>query len=72
MRLFCTHDCVDHIPVFDVLAATRVGEGVLVMSAIDHEDPPGRWMLQRIIEWLGGDVEIDAEVRPDVLRAIRV
>ncbi len=30
---------------------TRVGRGLLIVSSLDHRDPPGRWLLHRLLKF---------------------
>jgi hypothetical protein len=54
VRLVFTHDS-GKPKVSDALFAARVGEGVLVVSSLDHVDDPGRYLLSRILAWLTGE-----------------
>lgn len=52
IRMLYTHDMRHMIPVYDALAAARVGEGVLAVSCLDHHDEPGQLLLREIVAWL--------------------
>ncbi|MCW5776002.1 MAG: hypothetical protein KIS87_06155 [Phycisphaeraceae bacterium] len=54
VRLVFTHDRGGP-EAFDQVFAVRVGEGVLLVSALDHADPAGRYLLHRMIAWLAAD-----------------
>jgi hypothetical protein len=50
LRLFQIHDRVE-VSVHDALFATRVGEGLLTASALDHSTGAGHWHLGELLAW---------------------
>lgn len=52
VRMLYTHDMANKIPVYDALAAARVGEGVLAVCCLDLHDEPGQLLLREIVAWL--------------------
>lgn len=50
LRFFEIHNAGE-IGISDQLFATRVGEGLLIASALDHSAEAGQWALGRLIEW---------------------
>lgn len=54
VRLVYTHDAKE-LTYFDMLFTTRVGDGVLAVSSLDHHDPAGQWLLHQVVEWLASD-----------------
>ncbi len=61
VRCVYTHD--QRRPrLFDMLFHTRVGQGLLTVSSLDHSDPAGRYLLERLI----GEGEIDCRAACDV------
>ncbi|QOI99187.1 MAG: hypothetical protein HRU70_01250 [Phycisphaeraceae bacterium] len=61
IRYVYTHD--SGLPkVHDAAAWTRVGDGVLLVSALDHSGPAGRWLLRRFVE---ASLNADAVRGPD-------
>ncbi len=49
VRCVYTHD--QRRPrLFDMLFHTRVGQGLLTVSSLDHSDPAGRYLLERLID----------------------
>ncbi len=54
VRLVFTHDRGGPEP-FDQVFAARVGQGVLVVSTLDHAGPAGLYLLHRMIAWLAAD-----------------
>jgi len=50
VRLFDTHD-LPEVAVYDQLVATRVGKGLLIVSAFDHATPVGQWLLAEILRY---------------------
>ncbi len=53
LRLFDTHD-LDHVEIYDQLFATKVGQGVLVVSSLDHTSAAGQDVLDYLVSWFGG------------------
>ncbi len=51
VRLAYTHGTGTQVALYDQLIATRVGEGTLIVSALDHACPPGCYLLARLIDW---------------------
>jgi Glycosyl hydrolases family 2, sugar binding domain len=50
VRFVRTHD--DGVPtIFDALFAARLGDGLLVVSSLDHTEPAGCWLLDRTIQY---------------------
>jgi hypothetical protein len=47
LRLLETHD-MRNVGILDQLFATKVGDGLLVASSLDHENTAGQWVLQRL------------------------
>lgn len=64
IRLIHTHDSVGKINIADDLFAMRLGEGVVLASALDHTTDAGRWLLHRMVVWLAGGAH-DVERRVD-------
>ncbi|MHC5022588.1 MAG: glycoside hydrolase family 2 protein [Planctomycetota bacterium] len=67
IRLAYTHDQSERVRFFDLLFTTRVGDGVLVASGLDHSESAGRWLLGQIVGSMhAGDVQpratLDAEI----------
>lgn len=54
VRLVYVHDQVKP-RLFDMLFSTRVGAGLLIVSAFDHRDPAGLRLLDQVIAWAMGD-----------------
>jgi hypothetical protein len=50
IRLFDTHD-LPEVAVYDQLVATRVGKGMLLVSAFDHATPAGQWLLAELVRY---------------------
>lgn len=66
VRLCYTHDA-EAVRFFDLLFATRVGQGVLVASALDHRGPAGRYLLAETLAWLADDPAPLARLDPSRL-----
>ena len=41
--------------MFDSAFMARVGRGILLATCLDHTEDPGRYLLQRLMEWLTTD-----------------
>lgn len=54
IRLCYTHD-QQHVVLYDHLFWTNVGDGVLMVSSLDHRDPAGQFILNRMIATLAKD-----------------
>lgn len=69
VRLVFTHDA--GVPrLFDQLFRARVGAGVLIVSALDHHDPAGRWLLHLLVRHAAGpDADCDAALPEQVVRS---
>jgi len=50
IRLYDTHD-LSEVVTYDALWATKVGEGVLVASSLDHSTDAGQWVLGKLCAW---------------------
>lgn len=50
IRLYDTHD-LDTVVTYDALFATRVGEGMLIGSSLDHSTDGGQWVLGELCSW---------------------
>jgi len=61
IRLVHTHDQRQRIKFFDMLFHTRVGEGHLMVSSLDHSDVPGQHLLQRLIRFMTSPGALPAE-----------
>jgi hypothetical protein len=55
VRLVYCHDIVDQPKVLDFVSTARVGGGLLVLSAVDHSTPGGRYMLDRLLSFAASD-----------------
>jgi hypothetical protein len=55
VRLIWTHDMQERPKLLDAVVAARVGEGLLVMSSLDHSEDAGQWMLHELIAFAGRD-----------------
>lgn len=64
VRLVFTHDS-GKPKMFDALFRARVGQGLLMVSTLDHLGPAGRFLLTRMMESALGDV---AGVRGELTR----
>jgi hypothetical protein len=69
IRLLSTHDRTTTVRRLDAVAAMPVGGGWIVASALDHADPPGRWLLHRLLDRLGRREALAATVSPERLRS---
>lgn len=65
VRLIRLHDRQEETPVCDSLFAVRVGEGVLLVSTLDHGEPAGRWLLDRSLAWLASCEAVAVQGRLD-------
>jgi hypothetical protein len=54
IRQVFTHDQARPV-MLDLLSSARVGDGLLVISSLDHTTPAGRFLMSRVLEWLGDD-----------------
>ncbi|MCG8449207.1 MAG: hypothetical protein MI725_06460, partial [Pirellulales bacterium] len=73
IRYACTHDATERIGIVDDLLTTRVGNGVLLVSTLDHTSCIGRWLLPQFCEWLTQpEIEIEAQLSSDRLRGALV
>jgi hypothetical protein len=52
LRLFEIHG-VDTVRIHDQLFATRLGEGLLIASSLDHHTEAGQWLLGEMLAWAG-------------------
>jgi hypothetical protein len=69
VRLVFTHDR-GAPKMLDSAFAARVGSGVLLATCLDHTEDPGRYLLQRFMEWLVADaVACRAELDPARVRS---
>lgn len=69
VRCVYTHD--QRRPrIFDMLFHTRVGKGMLTVSSLDHSDPAGRYLLERLM--VAGSVNGSSECEPVVLRRFAI
>lgn len=50
LRLFGMHG-LEEVVISDQVFATRVGNGLLVASSLDHTATAGQWVLGKLIEW---------------------
>ncbi|MFZ0392160.1 MAG: sugar-binding domain-containing protein, partial [Calditrichia bacterium] len=50
LRLFNIHGR-DNVEIHDQLFATRVGNGLLIASSLDHTSEAGQWLLGRMLGW---------------------
>ncbi|UCD75345.1 MAG: hypothetical protein JSV91_00200 [Phycisphaerales bacterium] len=55
IRLVYTHDQKDRVRFFDLLFQARVGEGLLIVSSLDHSEGAGQYVLRRILNYAAGD-----------------
>lgn len=69
IRLVFTHD--RGVPmVMDVLFTTRVGNGLLIASSLDHTQPAGQYLLHRLLAHAASDAPTcAAELDASLLRA---
>ena len=68
IRLLYTHDQVDRVRFFDQLFATRIGQGTLVVSSLDHSEGAGAWLLRRLVsDAVEGRITADAVLDRAVL-----
>ena len=51
IRLVYTHDQAGRVRIFDQLFMTGVGDGLLIVSSLDHSDAPGRWLLDCVVRF---------------------
>jgi len=64
VRCVYTHD--QRRPrLLDMLLHTRVGKGMLTVSSLDHSDPAGRYLLERLIT--GGEAECRVSLAAEAL-----
>lgn len=55
IRLVYTHDQNDRVRFFDLLFMARIGEGLLIVSSLDHSEDAGQYLLRRIIDYARAD-----------------
>jgi hypothetical protein len=67
IRCVWTHDSGLPKPM-DMAFSARVGEGMLVVSTLDHTGVAGRWMLQRLLRWAAEAKLGPAERELDIAR----
>lgn len=71
VRLIVTHD--KGVPeAQDQLFFARVGEGLLAVSTLDHDNPAGRYLLGRIVRHLHSASALEAcsgSLRPELVRS---
>jgi len=71
VRLVFTHDRGGPEP-FDQMFAVRAGEGVLIVSTLDHGSVAGLYLLHRVIAWLvsdGAPTSVRGSIGADTLSA---
>lgn len=69
IRLIKTHDKKGP-EMFDMVFSARVGEGLLVVSALGHGEDAGGYLLDRIVGFAGGDgIESDGRLEEGVVRS---
>ncbi len=69
IRLVYTHDQADRVELFDQLFTTRVGQGLLIVSSLDHTEAPGKWLLDRIVRFAASDsATASSSLDPDLVR----
>lgn len=57
IRLFEIHG-LDSVNIHDQLTATRLGNGLLIASSLDHTSEGGQWLAGKLIQWA---IQWDAE-----------
>jgi len=67
IRLYDTHD-LDTVITYDALFATRVGEGMLIASSLDHTTEGGQWVLGELCRWADAWVGADVGAKPRFAR----
>jgi hypothetical protein len=50
IRLYDAHD-LSTVITYDALFATRVGDGMLIASSLDHSTDGGQWVLGKLCAW---------------------
>ena len=69
IRLVYTHDQRHRVTLFDQLFMTRVGEGLLIVSSLDHRDPPGQWLLDRLLKFaMSAAATASSKLDPELVR----
>jgi hypothetical protein len=69
IRLVYTHDQKDRVRFFDFLFMTRIGEGLLIASSLDHSEDAGRHLLRKMIAFAASEEVIASnELDPSLLR----
>ena len=66
IRLYDTHD-LSEVVTYDALWATRVGEGVLVASSLDHTTEAGQRVLGRLCTWFDDRLHADLSGEPLII-----
>ncbi|MFI4860810.1 MAG: hypothetical protein ACIAXF_09040 [Phycisphaerales bacterium JB063] len=73
IRLIHTHDSVGKINITDDLFAFRMGQGLVLVSALDHTTAAGGWLLHRMIAWLADDPQgVAGELTRSRLESLRL
>ncbi len=49
VRLVYTHDMQERPRLYDSVFAARVGDGMLVVSSLDHAEDAGQWLLRELL-----------------------
>lgn len=52
VRMLYLHDTSAPMKIYDGAFASRVGDGLLCVSSLDHFQPAGRWLLSELLAWL--------------------
>ena len=69
IRLVYTHDQADRVKFFDQLFMTRVGQGLLIVSSLDHTEAPGRWLLDCIVRFAASSSAVaSSDLDPELVR----
>ncbi len=69
IRLAYTHNQRHRVTLFDQLFMTRVGRSLLIVSSLDHRDPPGRWLLDRMLKFaMSAAAAASSDLDPELVR----
>jgi hypothetical protein len=69
IRLVYTHDQWGSVRFFDQLFMTRVGDGLLIVSSLDHSEDAGQWLLRQIVAYAAHpQATTTGALDPDLLR----
>lgn len=55
IRLVYTHDQKDRVRFLDMMLMTRVGDGLLIVSSLDHSEDTGRYLLRKMISFAASE-----------------